>query len=281
MAEVLFVHGMNEPRNTKEKVLKSWRPALNRCLEAAGHPRLSPSQIDLVYWADLFVPEEVKPHPPTKGIAEAAERAYFALVRKAVQAIDKGVEFDDEGKPKTVLARLVRKLIYQTAYYMHNATAPAPRNKKVGAGVYHQVQSLFREALTKDTRVVIGHSLGSVIAYEALVKQQSSVDTLITIGSPIATRELIYEHLRTEVQPPPQPWPGTVRRWINLVRSKDAWIVPQPKLAGRFAGKIEERTSDGGSVWEPIKTHRLTEYLTDPPVAAAVAQAIREASQSR
>ncbi|MFE3279686.1 hypothetical protein [Nocardia sp. NPDC059239] len=59
-----------------------------------------------------------------------------------------------------------------------------------------------------DTRLVIGHSLGSVVAYEALHRSNHPA-TFITLGSPLALQGVIYDRLRPQ---PPQV-PPSVTRW--------------------------------------------------------------------
>jgi hypothetical protein len=71
-------------------------------------------------------------------------------------------------------------------------------------------------------KVVIGHSLGSVVAYEALCQQPAGVVSFITLGSPLGIRNVIFEKLT------PRPsegalghWPGNVRYWTNIADSSD------------------------------------------------------------
>jgi pimeloyl-ACP methyl ester carboxylesterase len=66
------------------------------------------------------------------------------------------------------------------------------------------------DCITGNTKVVIGHSLGSV-AYEALCRKPERVVSFISIGSPLGIRNLIFDRLK----PPPDAagigvWPGNV-----------------------------------------------------------------------
>jgi len=55
--------------------------------------------------------------------------------------------------------------------------------------------------VTHKTRVLVGHSLGTVVAYEALCAHPEwPVTTLVTLGSPLGIRKLIFDRL----QPPPE-----------------------------------------------------------------------------
>ena len=79
-----------------------------------------------------------------------------------------------------------------------------------------------------DTRVMVGHSLGSVVAYEALCAHpQWPVRALVTLGSPLGIRNLIFDRL----VPAPRLRPtagrvrgrgrGRVRSWVNVADEGD------------------------------------------------------------
>ncbi|MGA4861708.1 alpha/beta fold hydrolase [Streptomyces lavendulocolor] len=74
--------------------------------------------------------------------------------------------------------------------------------------------------------VLVGHSLGSVVAFEALASYDGPVPLLVTIGSPIATSGLIWPRLR----PRPPATPGCVDRWLDFWDNDDV-VVPRRKLA--------------------------------------------------
>src|SRR5262249_42495091 len=94
---------------------------------------------------------------------------------------------------------------------------------------YLENQSLRPEVLnrlaaevTTDVRVLIGHSLGSVIAYEFCCQhRQTSVELLVTLGSPLGIPRLVFDRLN----PPPVggvgAWPGQVVRWVNVADRND------------------------------------------------------------
>ncbi|MFD9700842.1 hypothetical protein [Lentzea sp. NPDC059081] len=83
--------------------------------------------------------------------------------------------------------------------------------------------------------VVIAHSLGSVVAYEALCANPDlEIDLLITLGSPLAIRRMVFDRLEPNpngVRPVPRP--GNVKRWVNVADYGDIVAVPY-KLANAF-----------------------------------------------
>lgn len=87
--------------------------------------------------------------------------------------------------------------------------------------------------------LLIAHSMGSVIAFEAL-RQTShddgpivAVDLLLTMGSPLGQRYIqkrLEGHNKTGIL----HWPNNIRRWINLAAVGDLTAI-DPMLADDFA----------------------------------------------
>ncbi len=62
--------------------------------------------------------------------------------------------------------------------------------------VRRAVQDRVAAQVGEDTRVVVGHSLGSVVAYESLCAHPEwPVGALVTLGSPLGIRNLIFDRL--------------------------------------------------------------------------------------
>ena len=119
-----------------------------------------------------------------------------------------------------------------------------------------------------ETRAIVGHSLGSVVAYEAAHRLSRPLPLLTTLGSPLGLRSIVYERLRP--QPPRVPDP--VRRWVNIA-DRDDIVAAQPDLRRGFPG------ADG--VLAPVtlvdngaKPHDATFYLTAAATGAAVASVL-------
>ena len=63
--------------------------------------------------------------------------------------------------------------------------------------IRQQARQRVSEAVGDDTRVLVGHSLGSVVAYEALCANPGwPVRMLVTLGSPLGIPNLIFDRLR-------------------------------------------------------------------------------------
>jgi pimeloyl-ACP methyl ester carboxylesterase len=85
--------------------------------------------------------------------------------------------------------------------------------------------------------IVIAHSLGSVVAYEALwAHQDTPVDLLITIGSPLALPHAVFPRLSPAPEQGKGARPPAVRQWINIADPGDLVAIPPKGVARQFTG---------------------------------------------
>src|SRR5262249_41137847 len=84
----------------------------------------------------------------------------------------------------------------------------------INPGVRQQARKRVGEAVGPESHVLVGHSLGSVVAYEALCANPDwPVRMLVTIGSPLGIPNLIFDRLdpaplATRSVCPRGCWPG-------------------------------------------------------------------------
>jgi hypothetical protein len=132
------------------------------------------------------------------------------------------------------------------------------------------VQERAVQAVHPGTRVMIGHSLGSVVAYECLCAHPEwPVHTLVTLGSPLGIRNLIFDRLEPGPRNGTGAWPGSVQRWVNIADQGD--IVALVKdLRPRFGEKVENHLIHNGAT-----AHAIRPYLTARETGRAVAAGLR------
>ncbi|MCB5164112.1 hypothetical protein LG634_04585 [Streptomyces bambusae] len=109
--------------------------------------------------------------------------------------------------------------------------------------------------------VVVGHSLGSVIAYEVLRELERPVELLITVGSPLAITE-VQDLLR---QPPAVP--SGVAAWHNASDLRDLVALDhtvRPEYAPEHLVTDHLVTNSSGN------HHGIREYLATDPVRTPV-----------
>ncbi|MBN1238668.1 MAG: hypothetical protein JXB36_09205 [Gammaproteobacteria bacterium] len=115
-------------------------------------------------------------------------------------------------------------------------------------GIATAVRGMLKEALRAawqagERVLLIGHSLGSVIAYDTLWElsrrdgEPGRVDLLITLGSPLATR-FIRKSLRGVDRDGPERYPGNIRRWENFT-ARGELMALRPQLRPLFEPMID------------------------------------------
>jgi pimeloyl-ACP methyl ester carboxylesterase len=95
------------------------------------------------------------------------------------------------------------------------------------AGVRDAIDDIVKKEVTDQPTVVIGHSLGSIVAYNVLRSYPGSlrVPLLVTVGSPLGIRAVRDQLV-------PLKFPNSVHSWYNAFDSRDVrWtpIVRQPE----------------------------------------------------
>ncbi|MGW0516769.1 hypothetical protein [Crossiella sp. NPDC003009] len=278
MAEVVLVHGIGQERHDPADLGASMTADLAVGLRAAGFtPEADalPSRTTLAYFADLFG------RPDQQGVAMPAQEDLVAglladILRNAAargpQAADRDEatralavatgEHPDAQGPRAALRPLLRaatrmstfgrlgfalaeqyfwQALGQVAQYF---TEPDTRN---------QIVERLTAQLGPETKIVVAHSLGTVVAYEALHRLAHPLPLLVTLGSPLGLRTVIYERL----EPQPPHVPPLLRRWVNIL-DRDDLIAAEAELGGLFPG--------AAGVVEP---HRLVDNGREPHAARA------------
>lgn len=135
------------------------------------------------------------------------------------------------------------------------------------ANARNEVATVIR---TRRPSAVIAHSLGSVVAYEALCANPDlEVDLLITLGSPLAIRGMVFDRLEPNPNGArPVPKPQNVKRWVNIADYGDIVAVP-PKLQNAF-NVDEDHEIDLGIAFHDIRKYLASDHVrrqfsTQPP----------------
>jgi hypothetical protein len=120
-----------------------------------------------------------------------------------------------------------------------------------------------RDAVAKEIRarqpqVVLAHSLGSVVAYEALwAEPDIEVDLLVTLGSPLALPHVVFPRLLPAAGEGLGRRPPGVRRWANFADPGDLVAIPNGGISRRFSSV----DLDVHDVIDAFDFHRAANYL--------------------
>lgn len=120
--------------------------------------------------------------------------------------------------------------------------------------------------------VVVAHSLGTVVAFEALHHHHGPVTLLVTLGSPLATGAAVLPR----VKPQPARTPEPVERWLNFW-DRDDIVVSRPRVqkwmmpSHSGVAPVTDRVDSDG-IW----VHTATKYLRQPAVAGPIVEALKQ-----
>lgn len=156
-----------------------------------------------------------------------------------------------------------------------------------GCRIRDRQKHALREAARRGERVLlIGHSMGSIIAYDALWEldhlegMHDCVDCLLTIGSPLGMN-YVQKRLLGLGRRGPRSYPGNIRRWVNIAARGDL-VALDPQLADDFSEmvrhhSVESITDLHTGVYNHyrdargLNVHKSYGYLVNPHVAMVIA----------
>lgn len=286
MARIVGVHGIAQQYKGGFELQSTWFDALRDGLTAAGFApqaaALHEGDLEVAFFGDLFRPQGTmgtEPRFTPSDLEPGFEQQMLAqFYDEAVQqqpAIgptdgEMGVAYGVQqmlrrlAKSKA-LAGIVENLfvrdLKQVNWFLDDSDTKDEVLRRVDAKV------------SDETRIAIGHSLGSVVIYEYLCKYQpASVELLVTVGSPLGIRNLVFDRLTPRPQDVIGAWPGLVKRWVNVADPGD--VVPLVKeLAPLFPGPdgtaVVDRAVNNGP--EP---HMINRYLNSKQAGEAVGSAL-------
>ncbi|MGW4771964.1 hypothetical protein ACWEO2_28475 [Nocardia sp. NPDC004278] len=287
MSPIVGVHGIAQQYRGRYELESMWSTALRDGLFVSEYSdlaeRMTPQDLRVSFFGDLFRPSgamSVEGPPFThRDVDPGAERDFLeALYGRAVLlepelAPPSGAMVAGRTAVKVVVDRLLRS----------RALAGVTERMLVGnvkqatafigdPAVKARVLGRLRETVTSDTRVLIGHSLGSIVAYEYLCAagSDSPIELLVTMGSPLGIPSLVFDRLTPAPVDGVGVWPGSDRRWVN-VSDPDDFIALRPKLEGLFADSessgllVNDRIVDNGD-----SPHAAQRYLNAKETGSAV-----------
>ncbi|WP_461074906.1 lipase family protein [Streptomyces deserti] len=280
MARIVGVHGVGKQRLGAHTLLKDWEPALADGLDRADGPKLASGDLRMAFYGDLFRPagHTLAVGDPLftasdvdegdEGLESELLLEWWAACARTDPAVPPPGADTLTRSPRAVQTAL-RVLQHSRFFAEVSLRALVFDLKQVHRYLTDDVlraaaRSRVEELIGPDTRVVVAHSLGSVVAYEALCarSEDHQVRTLVTLGSPLGMR-MVHDRLRPE----PGAWPGTVR-WTNVVDEGDV-VAAVRDLSLFFGTGVAGKVVHNGS-----HAHDATRYLTAKETGEAVAEGL-------
>jgi hypothetical protein len=237
MAKIIIgIHGM---RNKPDAALlkKWWIRSIKEGLRLYGYPQLK-FKFELVYWAHIMHPDPLDPNieDPKDPLymefpytpSPNSEHKFPSKIRKKVlDLIEKETDkifLNSNGNLN--FASIADKIIHKffrdlDIYFNHNCNQREYCDDKAQKIILLQVGKIINKYKQRQI-MVIGHSMGSIIAFDALTRKTPfvKIDSLVTAGSPLGLppimKKLLIEKDKVGEKRLPTT-PETIKNhWYNL-----------------------------------------------------------------
>lgn len=289
--KIIFVPGMNpkpEPSQHRKMLWRSMLEGIRRSdPEMVDEIRTASESFELIPWNYLYYQREtdfsrdlpwidalINKHGPT---AEDIVDAQTMQRRLAKFLFDLGDMF-----PFLIplFPKIVRDITNDLRRYFRN-------QNNIACDVRELLKAQLRPLLAEDARILlIGHSLGSVIAYDTLWELSrleqlpGRVDLFLTLGSPLGLN-YVQRRLLGKDREGEESYPGNIRRWVNISSVGDITALDREfrkdfsrMMEFGIIDSIEDHSeaiynffrSDAG-----LNVHRSYGYLVNPAVGVMIA----------
>jgi hypothetical protein len=284
VARVVVIHGIGKQTDGELTLHPTLFPALEQGVVRAGGT-VRPEDVFFASYGQFFRPQAEVLSPVPYYDAEDVEEGYESQLLMAWWERAASVDMQVVSPDAEVLAR--------TPVWASRALAALSRSEfladvsdRLLIGDLKQVHKYFTDrelrpkiraavdaAIADDTRVIVAHSLGSVVAYEVLCTRPGPErQAFVTLGSPLGLSNLIFDRLDPRPRPPgDEPrghWPGPVRAWTNIADQGDV-VAAVEDLRPLFGPAIRQIRVHNGSHAHDMKPY-LTEELTGASIVAGL-----------
>jgi hypothetical protein len=300
VARVVVVHGIGQEFSGPESMLATVGPAVRDGIRLADRVVPAAEDVACAFYGHLFFPPGTRaasiPDFDETDVAAGFEAELLMAWWQQAARIDRAVpgpEAAGRGTAGFVASRpltvpVIRRALEALSHSRFMAKISEPllvfalkqvRRYLTDTELRQRIRQVVAEAITAQTRVVVGHSLGSVIAYETLCDPQIrtahprwQVEALVTAGSPLGL-PLIFDRL----QPPSEAgvglWPPGVPAWTNVSDPGDV-VALVSELRPLFGiGPAGTGVSDR-SIRNGAAMHEIGRYLRAPTTGAAIADGL-------
>src|SRR5450631_408216 len=251
MAEIVCVHGMAQQLKGENTLAQDWRPALLDGLIRAGYRGKEPS-IDFAFYGDLFRRPGTMAAKPQQVLSDSVmdpveEALILSWWRESSKTNTNVMPPDAATMVRTPLSTQRALNALASAHFFAGFTQHLIRLFAKQVHLYLQDEDLRATALhrvaaqiSEDTRVIVAHSLGSVVAYESLCANPDwPVHTFVSLGSPLGVPSVIFEELQPEPTDGVGVWPAGLVRWTNIADRGDV-VALEKNLSKCFGERVRD-----------------------------------------
>lgn len=284
--KIVLIHGRAQGGRSSQQILDQWVPGLKAGMAAAGLSLDGSIPIEAPFYGDVldrlseqalrFRPDVVTRGTPPSGDVDEVTAAM--IEQMAIRAgLDINQVLDEENV--SVVERgperwgwvqaLARRLEAKYPWLARTVIGKVTSDVKSYIDFPHiqdALHDIVAPAIGEGPTVIVSHSLGTVVAYWALIDRlpNANVRLFLTAGSPLG--------LNTINKRLPQPLciPRGVQRWLNVTDDEDIVALHARLDQATFVSGIEN-LDDIENGDDP---HAIERYLSDKRVARAIHAAL-------
>jgi hypothetical protein len=211
---IIGIHGLgNKP--PKDLLQKWWQQSIAEGLKNIGRPGQK-FNFDLVYWADSLHPVPLNPDETDEDndlyLSERYVPAEQGNVNKPNGIQEKFINFFQRQRNKILFSKkmhvnfpsftdlIIKHFFKDLDIYLTQKCVEENKSDCLAKDIIRDsITNALKQHKRKDI-LLIAHSMGSIVTYEALIKSEKEIeiDSLITIGSPIGV-PYIFNKLNNEL----------------------------------------------------------------------------------
>jgi hypothetical protein len=278
MSTLVGVHGIAQQQVGRHQLRAPWALALTDGLERSSGRRVPVPPLDVAFYGDLFLPEPADADTGKDAatgdealwdtmtdtdISHVISAAGEILAGEELAAAQEKSLFDRVPLPLQATLRALDRRFGSHAGALFVGELQQVRRYLTDRALKAQADRRVTEAVTEDCRVLIGHSLGSVVALEFLRQNPARrVELFVTLGSPLGLRAV------RSLMPDPGFGAATgvspnVGTWVNLRDVRDP-VACAGNLARWWPGVTDDVVDNQKAA------HSVERYLSKKQTGDAV-----------
>ncbi|MBN2165003.1 MAG: hypothetical protein JW717_01865 [Marinilabiliaceae bacterium] len=301
---IIGIHGLgNKPE--KDILQEWWKKSMHEGLRGIGEYNLELPKFELVYWADVLyaypLTERIKDKSDPYHLEEKYTESPQNFIIENHNTRKKIVNFINQQLNKIFLnpdyslnySFITDNILHQffkdlEIYFSETSIETEDINCKAKGIIQNRLYTILKKYQHHDI-FLIGHSMGSIIAYDVLsyIMPEANIHTFITIGSPlglpVVVGKMAAEEKKTfnkEVEIMRTP-PGIKKHWYNFADILDK-VALNYELSDDFGPNeqgikpIDFLVTNTYTVNETRNPHKSYGYLRTPEFSKILSYFIKE-----